>query len=192
MSLTPHSPLLRDWVAQGLEWKYLWSPVLNPFVIPANSQVQLPTEKSTFMAPEGVAMTFIAAFDNPLCGIRFESPQLDTGSFFTVANLTTIGAYNQPFFVMALIPPVTPAGVFVIGNAKDWVWTDWARIYVINTDNVPHTCLSYAYTIAVLIKPRERESNIDKIRLILDLFPERRDEIKRKLESKVEEWMRKL
>lgn len=155
MSLTGVSPLIKNWIELGLEWRWFWRPILRPFTIPAKGHVQVPSEAYTFSAPEGVLLTFSAGFDHPDCGIRFEThPELDTGDVFTVTRLTGVGLANMPFYVVAFVPPASLPGVFTIAQNKEWPWTEWARLYVINTGSVPHRCLAYAYTMALLKEPR--------------------------------------
>jgi len=156
MSLTPVSPLITNWIEKGLDWVWYWRPVQRPFTIPANDQVQVPSGDYTFKAPEGTLLTFGALFDHPSCGIRLEShTELDTGAGFTVQNMTAIGYYNTPMYVTALIPPRTAAGQYGIAQQHEWTWTEWARLYLINNDSVPHRCLAYAYTMAMLREPRK-------------------------------------
>jgi len=158
MSLTGVSPLVTNWIERGLEWRYFWRPVVRPFTIPAGSHVQIPSEGYTFRAPEGIAMTFNALFDDPNCGIRFEAaPELDTGDTFTV-NTLAVAIANMPFYVTALVPPQTPPGLYGIVQNKEWPWKEWARLYLINTDSVDHRCIGYAYTMLLLKEPRKEVS----------------------------------
>ncbi len=155
MSLTGVSPLITSWIEKGLEWTWFWRPVQRPFTVPAKGQIQIPSGAYTFKAPEGVLLTFGAMFDHPMGGIRLESnPELDTGTVFTAANMTLIGLYNTPMYVMAVVPPRTLPGMYGVTQQKEWPWTDWARLYVVNEDSVPHRCLLYAYTMAMLKEPR--------------------------------------
>jgi len=155
MSLTPVSPLITNWIENGLEWSWYWRPVQRPITIPANNQVQVPSGEYTFTAPEGTLLTFAGMFDHPQCGIRLEShPELDTGTVFTVANMTAIGFYNTSMYVMALVPPRTPPGIYEITQQHEWTWTDWARLYLVNNDSIDHRCMAYAYTMAMLREPR--------------------------------------
>jgi len=158
MSLAPASPQISNWIENGLEWVWYWRPVQRPFTVPAKGQVQVPSGDYTFKAPEGTLLTFGAMFDHPNCGIRLEShPELDTGAAFTVANMTLAGLYNTPMYVMAVVPPRTLPGMYGILQQKEWPWTDWARLYLVNEDSVPHRCLLYAYTMAMLSEPRKVE-----------------------------------
>ena len=151
MSLAGVSPLINSWIEKGREFRWFWRPVLRPFTIPANSQVQIPSGAYIFKAAEGTLLTFNGVFDHPSCGIRGETHnELDTGSIFTVANMTLVGLYNTPMYVTALIPPRTLPGIYAISQSKEWPWTEWARLYLFNPDSVPHTCLKYSYTMAVL------------------------------------------
>ena len=151
MSLTGVSPLINSWIKQKLEWRWYWRPVVRPFTIPAGGQVQIPSGAYTFSAAEGTLLTFNGVFDHPACGIRAETgDELDTGSIFTPGFLTLVGLYNTPMYVTALIPPRTLPGIYGISQSKEWPWTEWARLYLFNSDSVPHTCLKYSYTMAVL------------------------------------------
>jgi len=161
MSLTGVSPLVTSWMEQGLEWRYFWRPVMRPFTIPANGEIQVPSEGFTFSAPEGILMTFNALFDHPTCGIRFEAhPEFDTGNSFTVNNLE-IGLSNMSgSYVTALVPPQTLPGIYVVSQNKEWPWTEWARLYVFNSDSIDHRCIAYAYTILLLKDPRKEAEKV--------------------------------
>ena len=151
MSLTGVSPILDRWIAEGREWHWYWRPVQRPFTIPANSQIQIPSKKYTFKGPEGTLLTLNGIFDHPKCGIRGEtSPGLDTEEVFTVETMTLVGLSNTPMYITALLPPRTLAGIYAISMSKEWPWTEWARLYLINTDSIDHRCLLYSYTMAVL------------------------------------------
>ena len=151
MSLAGVSPLINSWIERGLEWTWFWRPVQQAFTIPANGQVQIPSEGYTFRAPEGTLLTLNGVFDHPKCGIRGVShPGLDTENIFTVECMTLVGFSNTPMYVTALLPPRTPPGVFAISQQKEWPWTQSMEMYLINTDSIPHSCLTYSYTVALL------------------------------------------
>lgn len=191
MSLTSTSPLIVDWIKEGLRWKYVWQPVYHALTIPARGQVQLPQGGFIYKAPEGLLLTFGAVFDHPHCGIRLNTPQLDTGSIFTVTNITALGTYDQPWFVETNIPPQTPDGTFTILQYKEWAWTDWAKLYLINTDSLDHTCFTFAYTLALLQEERPPQISDTALRLLLAKELYGMDaEIKKKItEHSVEEWI---
>jgi len=191
MSLTTISPLIRDWMRLGLKWTYHWEPRLRPFTIEAKGSVQLPYEEYIFKASEGVLLTFAGVFDHPKCGIRLESPQLDTRDIFTVENLSPGGAVDMPFFVFVMTPP--HVNYYIISNYKEWAWTDWARLYVFNTDDEAHTCIGAYYTIAMLKEPRPIDIETSALfKLAWDVFPNKREQIKEALEREVSRWLRVL
>jgi len=159
MSLTAASPLISNWIERGLEWTWYWRPVQRPFTIPANSQVQVPGRDYTFKSPEGTLLTFGASFDDPSCGIRLEChPELDTGTIFTVQNMAGVGFTHDPMYLMSVIPPKVPQGLYGITQQHEWPWTEWARLYLINDDSIDHRCMAYAYTMAMLREPRPEEA----------------------------------
>jgi len=191
MSLTTISPLIRDWIRLGLEWTYHWQPKVRPFTLNPGEEVQVPQAGYTFKAPEGVLLTFAASFDHPKCGIRLESPQLDTRDIFTVENIAFIGTVNMPFFVFAMTPPHTSH--YMVFNYKEWAWTEWARLYVFNADTEPHTCLGYAYTMATLREPRPLDlETVGLLKLAWEICPEDRRRIREILEREVKRWIRHL
>ncbi len=167
MSLTSISPLIMDWIKEGLRWKYVWQPVYAPLTIPAKGQVQLPMDDFIYKAPEGLALTFGGSFDHPHCGIRLNTPQLDTGNIFCVTNITALGTYSGPWFVEANIPPQTVDGVYTILQYKEWAWTDWAELYLINNDTEDHTCFTFAYTLALLQEERRPDASDTVLKLLL-------------------------
>ena len=191
MSLSGLSPLITDWIKEGLRWKYVWQPLYAPLTIPAQGQVQLPQSDFIYTAPEGMALTFFASFDSPLCGIRINTPQLDTEDAFIVTNMVALGAYEHPWFLQASIPPHTPAGFYNILQAKEWAFTDWCELYLINNDVKPHTCYNFGYTLALL--QEERTVNIGDTALRLLLANELYglgNEIKKKIsQRKMEDWI---
>ena len=198
MSLTGVSPLITDWMRLGLKWKYVWFPKVGPFTIPAGGQVQLPSQDYTFSAPEGILLTFYATFDHPNCGIRLEcSPNLDTGDLFTAQLLLAGGISGQPFYITVFGPPATPPGIYAIMESKEWPWKEWMRLYVINNDSVPHTCLGYAYTIATLDEPRPDDrivplKDMARVQQMLELYPELREPLRERLEDEVEQFIKDL
>ena len=147
-------PQIDDWEQHGLAWGYIDEAKYGSITIPANGQFQLPQGDYTFDYPEGVLIQFSAIFDHPLCGWRLEAnPGLDTENNFTVSN-TSLGLSRPDILSYASIPPITPAGVYMIRIGSPWFWTKWMKLYIINTDSVAHTLFGHAYHIAVLKKPR--------------------------------------
>ena len=150
-------PHISDWDRQGLEWQYLDQSILRPFAIPAKGQFQLPVEKFTFSYPEGVLLQFSGGFDHPSCGIRIESePNFDTKELFTV-NTIALGGGRPELLAYALIPPATPAGLYSVRILSPWKWNKWLRLYLINTDSIPHRVLGHSYHLAVLKEERPKE-----------------------------------
>ncbi len=158
MSLTGVSPIINSWIERGLEWTWFWRPVQRPFEILAKSHIQIPSSAYTFNAPEGTLLTLNGIFDHPSCGIRAHShPGLDTGDVFTVNLMALVGFANAPMYLSAAIPPHTPPGIYSILQQKEWPWTEWAKLYLFNSDTVSHRCIGYSYTMAMLKKPRSVE-----------------------------------
>jgi len=194
MSLTPHNPLIQDWIVRGLRWKYVWQPTYRPFTVPANGQVQLPRGEFIYRAPEGVVVTFGAVFDHAMCGIRMNNPQLDTLNIFTVNSMTFLGTYNQPWGIFTTVPPQTAPGIYTITNWKAWPWTDWCELYVINEDSSDHTCYGFAYTIALLLEERPPDATESALLAMLanSLYPVE-DTLKNKLPKReVDNWISRL
>jgi len=150
-------PQINDWERQGLDWQYIDQATMSIFEIPANSMFQLPIALHTFTYPEGVILNFTAAFDHPSCGIRIEcDPEFDTDTFFTV-NTMALGLTRPEILVYALVPPATPAGVYSVRIVNPWAWNKWLRLYLFNTDSIPHRVLGHGYHLAVLKEERPKE-----------------------------------
>jgi len=151
-------PQINEWDRLGLDWTYLDEAKYAPITIPAKGQIQLPRGDYIFRYPEGVIIQFSALFDHPLCGWRLEAhPGLDTGDVFTIGNVA-IGLTRPEVLSYVSIPPVTPPGVFLIRICGPWVFKEWLRIYVINTDVVSHRLLGHSYHMAVLKEERPKET----------------------------------
>jgi len=145
------TPILAEWMRRGLEWIYIEQTTMSPFEIPARGQFQVPTEGYTFTSPEGVLLHLSAAFDHPSCGIRVEAePEFDSEDFFTVGRIAALGTNRPENLVYAMIPPITLPGTYVIRVPSPWIWKNWMRIYLINTDSVPHRVLAHGYHIIAL------------------------------------------
>ncbi len=155
--MSSRSSIISDWMDRDLNWLYINQTTLSAFEIPANSQFQLPREDFTFQYAEGVIFEFSAGFSDPSCGIRIESAaNLDTEESFTVQNLS-LGVTRPENLVYALMPPYTPHGLYGIRIVSPWIWKSWLRLYLINTDSVPHRVLGHTYHMAVLRRPRDSE-----------------------------------
>lgn len=198
MSLTGVSPLITDWMRLGLKWKYIWFPKTGPFTIMPSGQVQLPSQDYTFSAPEGILLTLNAGFDHPNCGIRLEcSPNLDTEDFFTAQRFLSVGNVGLPFFITAIGPPVTLPGIYGMLQNKEWGWKEWMRLYVFNADSVPHICLFFAYTLAVLDEPRPDDrlvplKDMAQVQQMLELYPELRVPLRNRLSEEVEQFIKDM
>jgi len=154
------NPQIADWMSRGLEWQYINQTTMRVFEIPANSQFQLPRGAYTFSYPEGVLIQFTGVFDHPSCGIRIESdPNFDTKELFSV-NTVSLVLTRPDILVYVAIPPETPAGLFAIRIGSPWVWQNWLRIYLFNSDSVPHRVIGHGYHIAVLKDPRKEEEKV--------------------------------
>lgn len=148
--------IIEEWERLGLNWMYVWSPKLATVTIPAKGQVQLPYEGYVYKYPEGVSCQFRAFFDHPACGIRAQAdPSFDSEESFTVTNGLNAGMTVPEFISYVRVPPDSP--YYLLHLVSFWRWKNWLRLYLINTDSVPHRCLAYAYTIIVLTEPRKEE-----------------------------------
>lgn len=137
-------PTVDRWEKEGYDWKYVWAPRMEPFVIPASGQVTVPSQDYVYKAKEGVIVWFAAGFDHPACGFTWRAgPNLDLKSFFTVANLVMGGMVLPETLIYALVPPRAIAyGIRVI---SPWEWEDSFQVNLINVDTIPHTCIGYGY-----------------------------------------------
>lgn len=151
------SPLIVDWVKNRLSWRYIFAPVRKAFSIPAGKSIR--TDPGEYKFPEGVFFHGTWQFDHPLCGIRLEAgPNLDTERLFTVALLILGGATVPTPPIYVRIPPDVPLGTYIITSNKEWSWQRFLRFYVFNEDTVPHTCLGFGWTLAILDKERPTPS----------------------------------
>lgn len=145
---------ISEWQSKGLKYQVVVSPNTTPFLIGAKRNIQLPYPQPVdFSAKEGVMTYFGALFDHPLCGIRIAmNPGTDTREMNTVQNFLLYGKVNQwSLYQGGYVPPLTAPGTFGV-ETNAWLWTDWCRLYIINTDTVPHYCLAYGYFLALLPK----------------------------------------
>ena len=189
--------LVTDWIKNRLDWSYISASKVARTTLTPGQMFQLPRADYIFDYPEGVLLEFSAAFDDPSCGIRMEqNPNLDTGTDFTVTNIGS--ALSRPEqIIYAAIPPVTPPGWYMVRVCSQWPFMKWMRLYVFNSDTVPHIMLFHTYHLAVLKEKRKDESivplkQIAEIQEMLSLYPEMRDPLKRKLIEEAEDFIAKM
>ena len=198
MSIAAANPFIDRWTRQGLEWTYLSQQRLAQRTLPPRSMLQLPIDNYTFSYPEGVLLEYTAYFDHPTnVGIRIEqNPNFDTENFYTPANVA-IGSGSRPEVqIYALMPPDIPAGFYGVRVCSNWPFIDWMRLHVFNIDSVPHKLIGHAYHIAVVKKKPSIENlfnveNLERIRLALDLLPEKRKELTQKMQPTLDVWLPK-
>ena len=191
-------PLIADWKKLKLDWGYLKAQTLQPRIIPAGGELQLPTEDHIFSYPEGVLLHFSATFDDPACGVRLElNPDLDTETFLTVSRLLTLGLVRPDNLFYVVIPPASAAGFYSVRVPSPWIFKDWMRLYLLNSDTVAHTCSSFYYHIAVLkdIRPDEGIRPLKEMaraQQMLELYPELREPLRRRLEDEAEQFIKDM
>jgi len=189
--------LVTDWIKNRLEWSYLSAAKVAFTTLQPGQMFQLPRSEYIFEYPEGVVLEFSAGFDDPSCGIRVEqNPALDTGTDFTTTNIA-LGLSRPEILIYASVPPVTPLGWYTIRLCSQWPFTKWMRLYVFNSDTVPHTMFGHAYHIAVLKEPRPDESIVPlktmaEIQHMISLYPEMREALRMKLCESAEEFMARM
>ena len=148
------SSLITDWIKEDLKWKYLYQPTVGPFAVPPG-KVQIPQADYVFEYPEGTLIWMITAFNSIFGGMSMQAePHLDFGDLNTIANSIGQGATAPNNLTYCLIPPTTPAGMFVLVSVKEWPWEDWCKLFLINTSPAPITCFGYGYQMAVLEEKR--------------------------------------
>ena len=187
-------PLISDWIRLKLKWGYVDSMVLRPLTLAAGEEKRLPTQEYTFSYPEGVLLEFSAGFDHPKCGLRIECyPELDTRDVFTGIAIL-LGAYRPENLIYGVIPPSSP--FYTVRIPSPWIFQEWMRLSVFNSDSVDHTLIGHGYHIAVLKEPRPNDSivpleTIERVRLVYEMFPELQGKLKKELEDYVEGWASK-
>jgi hypothetical protein len=146
------SPLVTDWIANKLKWKYIYSPKRVPRALAPNEMYKIGEHKH----PEGTLIMAAAAFDNPKCGLRMKAaPELDTERGHTILYLMAAGGAEPVLFTTIAVPPRTPPGIFELAILKEWPWNNFVEIYVYNDDpDESHTCLWCSYTVMVLTEER--------------------------------------
>jgi len=161
----------------------------------------LPQEKFTYKGEQGVLISLQAVFDHPSCGVRLESsPNLDTGSFFTITALMTVGMIppeTSPI-IRCRVPPLTVPGYYALYTDKEWPWEEWLRLHLFNSDTVNHWCLGYGYTLCILEEelPALSESDIKELQFYADLYPEQKtamaDMLKQYVKKEITKKTRKV
>ena len=189
--------LVTDWMRNRLDWGYVSATKLAPTTLQPGEMFQLPRSEYVFSYPEGVLLQFSAGFDHPSCGIRLEqNPGLDLGTDFTVMTIA-MGLSRPEVLVYATIPPTTPPGWYAVRICSQWPFKDWMRLYVFNSDTVPHTMLGHSYHLAVL-KEKRRDESIVPLKEIAEaqhaasLYPETREALRRRLRGRLDQYLERM
>jgi len=185
-----------DWLSKKLNWGYVTQSRIGKTLLQPGEMLQLPSAEYIFKYPEGVLLQFSAGFDHPYCGIRIEqNPDLDTEENMTVAN-TSLGLSRPEILVYTTTPPDSPPGWYSIRACSQWVFKDWMRLYVFNSDTVPHYMMGHSYMIAVLKEERPDESIVPlkewaELQNLLTLYPELKEPLRQRMEEALGEFIRK-
>ncbi len=155
MSYNPPE-LVLDWMRQDLKWKYVWSPSISAYLnIPAKGRVDIPYTERVYKSREGVLINLSAMFDHPLCGVgSLFGPEFDSKGTHSGFNFLVSGHSNNLFAGYVNLPPKTPTGLFVVVICKEYNFKDSIEFYLFNNDTIPHRCISYAYTLALMDEVR--------------------------------------
>lgn len=179
-------PIIDRWEANGWEWQHIFYPTTSPFVVPANGEVQIPSEKYIFKYREGAMLNFQAGFDSPYCGIRLKwAPNFDFLDRFTVNNIA-LGMSTSDPLIYAFVPPDTFA--YTLRIPSQWKWEDTLEMYLNNTDSEDHYCLGYGYIIAGTNKKLKEPERLtaEKLLLYMNLYPEMVPDLKKKMRKQAE------
>ena len=191
-------PFINDWEKLHLEWQYIEQTIIRTKSISANGQLQVPIEGYIFGYPEIILLHITVVFDDPSCGIRIEgAPEFDSEQYFTVTNLTNLGLTRPDNLIYVVIPPTNPAGRYTVRVCGPWIFKDWMRLYMFNSDTSAHNCLYHSYDLAVLKDKRPKESilpleTMNKIQLAYDMLPDKREELRSKFASRIEELIEEI
>ncbi len=152
MSGTDAPALVLDWIKRGLKWKYVWSPKQSAnLTIPAGGHVDIPYADRIYKHPEGVLINTAAVFDSPLCGVgAYFDPEYDSGEFHSSANFLIVGFTNMPSDGYVMVPPKISTGLYAVGTLRTYNFLNYIKFTLFNKDVLPHRCLTYAFTLAVL------------------------------------------
>lgn len=146
------SPLIADWIKQGLKWRYSYFTRAVPYTLAPGEMYKIHEYKQI----EGIFIDGNIAFDSPDCGMRLRAaPNLDTARTHLIRTYM-LGATRPNVAFWAEIPPSTPPGVYMITVKKEWPWFNYFEIYIFNDDVVPHTFLGGGYTSALLEQSRSK------------------------------------
>ena len=157
MSTIP-SPLVADWIAKELKWKYIVKDITKALTIPANDEKNI----GDYKFPEGILLSGLFRFDRPFGAVRIEAypewpdlidiPTLWTDGVIAPNVWGWISRYNPT-------PYTGNPGVYTITIPEGQVWQNIFKIYVKNmSPTVSIKCTRYRYVLAVLEQPRTMTS----------------------------------
>ena len=159
MSTIP-SPLVADWIKQGLKWKYVVKDLRDkaPFTIPPNQEKRI----GQYFKTEGLFLFGIFVFDRPFGGVRIDAyPEWpETLDIPTLWSDGVIAPNIWGWITRYRPAPYTGAlGTYAMCIPQGQVWQNRFELYVLNTDpTVSIRCTHYLYMMAVLEQARSPEA----------------------------------
>jgi hypothetical protein len=186
------SPLIADWIREGLEWKWVFQPAVQPFTV-APGKMRIPTEDYVFSAPEGTLVYMAVVFNSPYGGISMEAePNLDFKERNTIHTHIALGNTAPNNMTYVNVPPVSGPGLYTIISSKEWPWVRSCRLFVVNEGAAPITCIGYAYVMALLVEERRMSlSKLFALRAAYDYFPQLRETILKMIEGEARRYLYK-
>jgi len=138
--------IVNQWIKEGKKVIYKFAPVTIPRTIQPGKELVIASEND-LRCQQGVLWHASGFITSPKAAIRFQSPDFDTGDRFRIDTSLESGENMPNTALWARGPPDTTFYTIVL--LTPYTWTDWARVTIINLDEVPITVLQSVYLVAM-------------------------------------------
>ncbi|MBA7489833.1 hypothetical protein ES702_00367 [subsurface metagenome] len=155
---TISSPLVADWIAKELRWKYIVRDITKSLLIPAGNEKKIGDYSKT----EGVFLFGLFVFDRPFGGVRIDAqPEWPVTLDIPTLWANGVVAPNVWGWVSRYRPApyVGNVGTYALLIPQGQVWQSFFKLFIVNANpNVAINCTRHLYMMAVLEQPRSAEA----------------------------------
>jgi len=152
------SPLVADWIAKELRWKYIVKDITKSLSIPAGDEKKI----GEYTKTEGIFLFGLFEFDAPFGGVRIDAhPEWPLPLDIPTMWRNGVIAPNVWGWVSRYVPAphVGNPGTYTLLIPQGQVWQNFFKLFLVNVSSeVDIKCTRYLYMMATLEQPRSPEA----------------------------------
>ena len=148
---TPAALIVDRWIREGKRIYWKFAPVTTPRTVQPGEELVIASDED-LRCVEGVLWEASGYVTSPRCAIRFQSEDFDSGDKFRIDTSLESGENIPNDYLWARGPPEIPFYSIVL--VVPFVWTDWAKVSIVNLDDEPITVLKSLYLVSMIKRGR--------------------------------------